>query len=159
MIAMKTLVLGLGNELLSDDAVGLLVAGDVEKAVALPGVEVKTTQTAGFRLVELLMGYDKVIVVDAIISDRAPAGEVYWLELGDLVRPLRAVANHNIHLADALELGRKLNQPMPREVRVLAIEVEDNLTLRESVGAAATAAVPKAVGMILDELGAPPPTP
>ncbi len=151
---MKTLVLGLGNELLSDDAVGLLVAGEVEKAIGLPGVEVKTTQSAGFRLVELLVGYDKAIVVDAIISDRAPAGEVYWLELADLVRPLRAVANHNIHLADALELGRKLNQPMPQEVKVLAIEVEDNLTLRESVGDVAMAAVPKAVKMILDELGA-----
>ena len=154
---MKTLVLGLGNELLSDDAVGLLVAGEVEKAIGLPGVEVKTTQSAGFRLVELLVGYDKAIVVDAIISDRAPAGEVYWLDLDDLVRPLRAVANHNIHLADALELGRKLNQPMPQEVRVLAIEVEDNLTLRESVGDVAMAAVPKAVKMILDELRAPQP--
>jgi len=154
---MKTLVLGLGNELLSDDAVGLLVAGEVEKAIGLPGVEVKTTQSAGFRLVELLVGYDKAIVVDAIISDRAPAGEVYWLELADLVRPLRAVANHNIHLADALELGRKLNQPMPQEVKVLAIEVEDNLTLRESVGDVAMAAVPKAVKMILDELRAPQP--
>ena len=155
---MKTLVLGMGNSLLSDDAVGLIVADSAEKAIDLPDVEVKTTQSAGFRLVELLIGYDKVIVVDAIISDRAPAGEVYWLELGELVRPLKAVANHNIHLADALELGRKLNQPMPREVKVLAIEVEDNLTLRERVGDVALAAVPKAVEMILSELGASPPS-
>ena len=149
----KILVLGMGNELLSDDAVGLLVAEEVKRVASRQDVEVKCAQIAGFKLVDLLVGFDKVIIIDAIISDRAPAGEAYWLDSGELRRPVRDKSNHNIHIADALELGKNLGLNMPREVKILAVEVEDCFTLAERVGDTARQAIPKAVEMVLDELG------
>jgi hydrogenase maturation protease len=157
LAAMNTLVLGLGNELLSDDAVGLLVAEELQRHLAgNPDVHVVCAQVAGFRLVDILAGYQRAIVVDAIISDRAPAGEVYWLDRAELRRPLLNRSNHNIHLADALQLGERLGLEMPNEVKVLAVEVEDCFTLAEGISEAAEKAVPKAVGIILDELGCRP---
>lgn len=143
----------MGNTILSDDAVGILVAQEIEKIIDSPEIDVVCTQAAGFTLVDLLTGYEKAIVVDAIISDRAPAGEVYWLDLVELERPINNLSNHNIHLADALRLGQNLGLDMPRAVKVLAIEVEDCLTLSENIGEVAKSSIPKAVQMILQELG------
>ncbi|HUX06090.1 MAG TPA: hydrogenase maturation protease [Acidobacteriota bacterium] len=151
---MKTLVLGLGNRLLSDDAVGLLVAQEVRLAAAgNPDIDVRCGEVAGFRLVDMIAGYDKAIVVDAIISDRAPAGQCYWLDLAELRHPLKNLSNHNIHLADALDLGKGLGLKMPKEIKVLAVEVEDCYTLAERIGAVASAAVQGATAMVLEELG------
>jgi len=148
----KILVLGMGNRLLSDDAVGLLVAEEVRRVVSRTDVEVVCGEVAGFRLVDILSGYDVAIVVDAIISDRAPIGEVYWLEIDELRQPLRHKSNHNIHLADAIELGKGLGMDMPEKLRVLAIEVEDCFTLSEEVGQAALKSIPNAVAMVLEEI-------
>lgn len=142
----------MGNELLSDDAVGLLVVQELEKSTNIPNVEFKCAQIAGFKLVDILTGYDRVIVVDAIMTGRARPGEFFWLDLSELRRPIRNKSNHNIHLADAFELGTKLGYHMPEEVKVLAIEVEDCFTLSEQVGDTAMKAVPKAVEMIIAEL-------
>ena len=59
----RTLVLGMGNPILSDDGFGLVVA---ERLLALPlpaGVEVIQSEVAGLRLLELMRGFDKVIIV------------------------------------------------------------------------------------------------
>ncbi len=151
---MQTLVLGLGNKLLSDDAVGLLVAQEVREAVAdREDIVVKCGEVAGFRLVDMLVGYDKAIVVDAIISDKEPPGECYWLDLAELRHPLKNLSNHNMHLADAIDIGNKLGLKMPKEMKVLAVEVEDCYTLAENIGPVAANAVGKAAAMILGELG------
>jgi hydrogenase maturation protease len=151
---MSTLVLGLGNSLLSDDAVGLLVAEEVGRIVGdKPGIVVRCGEAAGFRLVDMLTGFDKAIIIDAIISDRAPAGESYWMDIDELRHPLKNLSNHNIHLADALDLGKGLGMPMPKSVKVLAVEVEDCYTLSERIGEVAKQAIAGAVKNVLTELG------
>ena len=153
----RILVLGMGNPLISDDAVGLLIAEEVEKRVERNDVEVKYGEVAGFRLVDLMAGHQIAIIVDAIMSDRAPVGEAYWLELDKLRSPLRTKSNHNIHIADALDLGRGLGMDMPHTVRVLAVEVEDCCTLCEQVGPRALESIPTAVEMIIEEIDKHPP--
>ena len=148
----RILVLGMGNRLISDDAVGILIAEEVERRIDRDDVEVKYGEVAGFRLVDLMAGHQIAIIVDAIMSDRAPIGESYWLELDELRSPLRTKSNHNIHIADAVELGRGLGMVMPDIVRVLAVEVEDCYTLSEEVGQRALESIPLAVDMILEEI-------
>jgi hydrogenase maturation protease len=63
---MRTLVLGLGNPLLGDDAVGLKVAALVrERLGGAPGVDVEEEEAGGLRLMERMTGYDRAILVDA----------------------------------------------------------------------------------------------
>jgi hypothetical protein len=63
-IDMKTLILGLGNPILRDDGVGLRVAQALRPMLAeAHGVEVDENTWGGLRLMERLVGYDRVIVV------------------------------------------------------------------------------------------------
>ena len=76
---MKTLILGLGNAILSDDGVGIYVVRELRDRVNRREVEVVETGLAGLRLLDLLTGYDKAIIVDAIESGEGSAGDIYRL--------------------------------------------------------------------------------
>jgi hydrogenase maturation protease len=150
---MKTLILGLGNPLLGDDAIGLLVAGHLrERLQGRDDVDVQEDETGGLRLMERLTGYQHAIIVDAIVSGGTP-GTIRTLESGELPTQRTAIA-HGIDLPRALELGRTLGLPMPSRVRVVAIEAASVLEFRHDMTPEVSAALDPAIDAVLDELGA-----
>ncbi len=150
---MKTLVLGLGNPLLGDDAIGLVVAGRLRERLRDRGdVLVQEEEAGGLRLMERLTGFQSAIVVDAIVTG-GPPGTIRRLSSGEIPTQRTAVA-HGIDLPRALELGRALGLEMPSRVRVVAIEAESVLEFRNGLTPAVAAAVEPAVEAVLEELGA-----
>lgn len=148
---MKTLVLGLGNPLLGDDAIGLVVAERLrERLAGRSDVEVQQEEAGGLRLMERLTGYDRAILVDAVVSG-GTAGEIRRMGAADVPTQRTAIA-HGIDLPGALELGHALQLPMPSVVRVVAIEAESVLEFRHEMTPAVAAAVEPAVAAVLDEL-------
>jgi hydrogenase maturation protease len=153
---MRILLLGLGNPLLGDDAVGLKVAAVVrERLDGSEGVHVLDEEAGGLRLMERMTGYDRVVLVDAAVTGGAP-GTIRRLAPDELPTQRTGVA-HGIDLPRALALGRQLGYPMPAEVRVVAIEAESVLEFRHDMTAAVAAAVEPAVAAVLEELLAAPP--
>jgi hydrogenase maturation protease len=76
----RILIAGMGSELQSDDAFGLVVVRRLLEVGPLEGVEVFEAGTAGIGLVQQLMGgYEHLIIVDAAERDREP-GSIYLLE-------------------------------------------------------------------------------
>jgi hydrogenase maturation protease len=149
---MKTLVLGLGNPLLGDDAIGLKVAGRLrERLLGREDVDVQEDEAGGLRLMERLAGYERAVIVDAIVSGGTP-GTIRRLESGDVPTQRTAIA-HGIDLPRALELGRALGLAMPSRVRVVAIEAASVLEFRHDMTPAVEAALEPAVAAVLDELG------
>ena len=65
---MKTLVIGYGNPLRSDDGAGITAAQEIER-FHLPDVEVWTLQQLHVDLAEDLAGFDRIIFVDAAEPD------------------------------------------------------------------------------------------
>ncbi|HEY3355992.1 MAG TPA: hydrogenase maturation protease [Polyangia bacterium] len=149
--AHSTLVLGLGNDILTDDAVGLLVARAVA-ARGLPGVIVREAAVAGFDLVDLLEGHARAVIVDAIRTDGGAPGDVYRFTPADLPRPGRLGAVHEIGLLEALELGRALGHAMPGEVVIIGVEARETEVFGEQPTPAVAAAVPVAAQAVLDEI-------
>lgn len=151
-MTLRTLVLGLGNPLLGDDAVGLKVAALVrERLSGTPGVDVEEEEAGGLRLMERMTGYDRCVLVDAAVTGATP-GTIRRLSPEDLPTQ-RTAAAHGIDLPGALALGRQLGYPMPSEVRIVAIEAESVLEFRHEMTPAVTAAVEPAVAAVLEELG------
>jgi hydrogenase maturation protease len=149
---MKTLVLGLGNPLLGDDAIGLVVAARLrERLGGRDDVDVQEDEAGGLRLMERLTGYERAIIVDAIVTGGTP-GTIRRMESGDVPTQRTAIA-HGIDLPRALELGRALGLAMPPRVRVVAIEAASVLEFRHDMTPAVAAALEPAVAAVLDELG------
>ncbi len=149
----STLVLGMGNPILSDDGVGLVVAQRLRATPMPDGVDVGQSEVGGLRLLELVRGYRRVIIVDAIKSDRPP-GEIVRYEGKDFAGGHRYGSAHSIHLGTALELGRRLGYPMPEEVVVFAIEAVDIETFGEELSPPVDDAAHRVLAMIVAELDA-----
>lgn len=149
---MRTLVLGLGNPILSDDGVGFRVAQALEGRFDPERVTVMQSSLAGLNLLGLLLGYDRVIIIDSIQTNRAKVGEVYRLHTGDFPTTQHAASPHDVSLTTALELGKRLSLAMPQEIAIFAIEVEDVTTFGEACTPAVEKAIPKAVAAVANEL-------
>lgn len=137
---MKTLVLGIGNPILSDDGVGLEVAEVIKRRlsekvfsqpVEYPKVDVKGVCSGGLRLLDEICDYDRVILVDSIKTDKGRPGEVYRLTLDDIGNVSHLSSSHGVDFATVVELGRKLGYKIPPQIEIFAVEVEDNTTFCE----------------------------
>jgi hydrogenase maturation protease len=151
-VRMKTLVLGLGNPILSDDGVGIRVAHEVANQVRSPQITVSETNVAGLGLLDSIVGYDKVIIVDAIQTEKGQAGQIYRMGTEDFSLTKHLSSPHQINLATALELGKMLNLEMPRQITVFAVEAKDITSFGEECTPEVENAIPEAVKMVLAEL-------
>jgi hydrogenase maturation protease len=149
---MKALVLGIGNPILSDDGVGIRVAHEVAENLNDPEIAVSETSAAGLSLLDSMLGYDKVIIIDAIQTKEGKAGQIYRMQPEDFCTVKRVSSPHQINLVTALELGKMLNLAMPREVSVFAVEAKDIATFGEECTPEVEKAIPEAVKMVLENL-------
>ena len=149
---MKTLVLGIGNPILSDDSVGVRVAQEVGKKVNDPQVSVAETSIAGLSLLDLVVGYDKVIIIDAIQAKEGRAGSIYCMGTEDFSCTKHYSSPHQINLATALELGKMLNLAMPQKITVFAVEAKDITSFSEKCTPDVEQVIPEVVKMVLQEL-------
>jgi len=142
---MKTLLLGLGNPILKDDAVGLKVVRELGEKMTEKEVHVEEASFANIEILEAIGSYDRLIIVDSIKTSRGRPGELYSLSLEDLQSTLHLSCPHDINLATALELGKRLGMHVPEEIRIYAIEVEDNQTFSEICSPSVEEAIPRIV--------------
>ena len=151
-IPVKVLVLGVGNPILSDDGVGIHVARELKKR-KLRGIEVEELAASGLELLDVVRGYDKVVIIDAIQTTKGKAGEMHILEERDFEKSIHGSSPHGVNIATALALGRRLvPNEMPKEVVFFAIEAEDLLNVSESLTPAVERAIPGIVRQIEREL-------
>ena len=151
---MKTLVLGMGNPILSDDGVGIRVAHEVGGKLNDPQVTVVETSAAGLSLLDSIVGYDRVIIIDAIQTEKGEAGQIYRMRTEDFSLTKRLSSPHQINLATALELGKMLDLAMPQEITVFAVEAKDVTSFSEKCTPEVEQAIPEVVKMVLQELDA-----
>jgi hydrogenase maturation protease len=145
----KVLVLGLGNDILTDDAVGLEVAREVDRRLGKDeAIEVRWTIEMGLSLLDEISGYAALVLVDAVQTGRAPPGHVHELVVSDLQIP-PSVTPHFLGVGETLALGRMLGLPMPEHVRIIGIEVEDMRTLGTELTVNLAAALPGVIDIVL----------
>jgi hydrogenase maturation protease len=124
---MKTLVLGLGNELISDDGVGLLAARRLKQEYK-GQADVIETSLHGLALLDFFIGYDKAIIIDAIQTGTHNPGEIIELSPSDLDEVL-APSPHYSGLPEMLVLAKEMDLEFPSEIAIFAIEIVDSSTL------------------------------
>jgi len=156
---MQTLVVGLGNPILTDDGVGVKVAYAVEEELGpnIPeNITVTEASVGGLRLMELMIGYDRVILIDAIMTSNGhDYGHIHELSLEDLrqITPTEHSASaHDTSLITALDAGKHLGLHMPTDFEIIAVEVENVMDFSEDPTPAVAAAIPKVTEMVLDAL-------
>ena len=124
------LVLGLGNDILSDDAVGLNVAREIRQRLSgSDGIDVQETSEMGLSLLDYIVGFEDLVLVDAVQTGQAPPGFLFEWDLSQL-KVLPVVSPHFLGVGEIVALGRQLGLPVPRRVKIFAIEVRDPFTVK-----------------------------
>jgi len=149
---MKTLVLGLGNPILSDDGVGIRVARALEGRLNQQEITVMETSMAGLSLLDLLANFNRAIIIDAIQTTGGKAGQIYRLEQDAFDATRHAATPHDVNFATALELGNRLGLALPQQIIIFAIEVENVSSFREECTPEVERAIPVCVEKVIQEL-------
>ncbi len=124
---MKTLVLGLGNDILADDAVGILAARAL--MIDLKGrADVVESSLHGLALLDLFIGYDRAIIIDAIKTGQYEPGIVIELSPEDLGE-VKAPSPHYTGLPEMLHIAREMALHFPHQIKIFALEVADPYTI------------------------------
>lgn len=164
--AASVLVLGLGNDLLSDDGVGLRLAAALEKHLGpQPRVTIRQTAEMGLSLLDLVCGFDTLILVDAVQTGSVAPGCAHEMDISQLAS-LAGGSPHFLGVREVLDLGRALGLDMPREARLFAVEVKDPFTLSQDLTGDLVEAFPgllarltATVGEVLAKANGPVPVP
>jgi hydrogenase maturation protease len=148
----KILVLGLGNELYGDDGVGIHVVrrakpilekdpSFIEKGCSLVFEE---CSLSGLALLDIITGYDVLVIVDTIKSDKPEHGKIRILRGQDL-RHVPGPSPHYVSIPQTIEIGRSLGLRVPSRIAVIAVEAKNMYTLGESLTREMESAIPEII--------------
>jgi hydrogenase maturation protease len=119
----------------------------------LSGVEVEELAASGLELLDVILDFDKVIMIDAIQTTNGTPGDIYVLEEKDFEKSVHGSSPHGVNIATALALGRKVvPERMPKVVVFIAVEAEDLINVKEQLTPMVQAALPGIVKRVEDEL-------
>lgn len=147
---MKTLVLGLGNELYGDDGVGIhairWLKEDLRKGHLRIRDEVDFDECSlsGLALLDVIVGYDQLLLIDTIKRENPNPGKIHLLEEKDL-RAVPGPSPHYVSIPQTIQMGRSLGLHVPSSIRVVAVEAKNMYHLGEGLSEAMKKCLPRIV--------------
>lgn len=145
-------ILGLGNDLLGDDAAGLLVIQQLNSNPDFFKIQdffdTVLCSESGVTLLDYLSGYQKAIVVDSVCSPNFVVGTSFEIPF-DSLRPVQSPSPHYSGLTELQQLAKELNIPFPVEIRVIGISVEDPYTIGKPLSETTSLGVKSALTLCL----------
>ena len=142
----KPLIVGLGNELMGDDGVGIAAARRL-RADNTVSADIIDCNLSGVSLIDVLSGYSKVIFIDAVRTKEHSIGDLVELNLDDF-RSIPSVSPHHTGLPELVDISRKLGIEFPDEIRIIGVEIED----RHELGMNLSDPVEKAMDGLLEKI-------
>ena len=153
---MKTAIMGFGNPVRSDDAIGIYVIEELKKIIGDNDIiSILDMGTAAFEVLFGLKGHQKIILVDAVINSNEPVGTLFKVPAEEVMRapqddPL--VFLHGMKWDQALSYAKKILQDgYPDDIQVYLIAVE-NTRLEVELSKEVQEAGDKVVQHILEDL-------
>ena len=153
MKAVRTRVIGIGQPAAGDDNAGIAVVRVLREQPVPAGVDIHEI-TDPARLVELLDGIQRAILVDAVVSDHRP-GNILCLTPEELaVQPVMPLSSHDMRVADAIGLARTLvPETADCDIHLVGITIEPPTRYSHTLSDLVAAAVLRAAGLIINLLG------
>ncbi|MEA2071513.1 MAG: hydrogenase maturation protease [Asgard group archaeon] len=154
----KTLVIGIGNPILRDDGIGNHIVNLLSSKYSnLPHTEFLELSTGGLSLAEKFVGYEKVIIIDAVALENAKVGEVFRFGMADMKHMIHQYSAHDYNLATAYHILKTEldSKKLPKDVIIFGIQIEPSMYFGEGLSDRVTRAIPKVLNKIKKELLTP----
>ncbi len=151
---MRVLVLALGNPILCDDGVAFHVVQRMRPRLPeSDDLVIEEACTGGIDLLVYILDFDRVLILDAVLTRKDPPGTVGVFRVDQLGESIHMDSPHHTNFATAIELGKKLHADrMPEDIQIIGVEVDNILDFSEELTAPVEASVPKASEKALEIL-------
>ncbi len=148
----SSIVIGIGNPVIADDALGIAVARSLQPQLAgADGVVVTEVYNGGLQLMEAMAGFDRAFLVDAMVSGSLP-GTIHRLGIEEIMTTRNSSTTHSGSLSVALGLGRMAGVNLPDIVKIWAVEAGDVSSFCERLTPEVERAIPVVAAEIMREL-------
>jgi len=151
---MKTIILGIGNPILGDDGVGIHVVRQVKKHVKNQShIVIDEAMTGGMNLLDLIIGFDKAILIDTVHLKNEVVGNVKKFSIKDL-KTVHSCNPHDVSLCESLQLAEALGETqIPKDIIIVGIILHKiPVEFSETLSPRVASAIPKAVEIVLSEI-------
>ncbi len=127
---MKIAIMGFGNPVRSDDAVGIYVIEKLKKKIKESEViTLFDMGTSAFEVLFQLKGHERIIIVDSVINSGEPVGTLFRLpasEVEEAIEDNPLVFLHSLKWNQGLSYAKKiLGQEYPTDIQVYLIAIEN----------------------------------
>lgn len=141
---MKIKVVGVGHTLGGDDFVGVKVVEEMANSFNDPNVEFHTTVDPS-RILTLLEDSDLVVVVDAVLGEKA--GEIVVVDSGRYPARLKLISSHGFDVISVIEIAKRLGLG-PEKIKVIGVTIEKVTMFSDKISEEVEKAIPNAIGLI-----------
>lgn len=154
---MTTLILGIGNPILGDDGAGIRVIQDLRESGLFADnkeVDLKEIATGGIPLVEFMLDYDHVVLIDAL--EGLEPGEVRELDPTSLDQHVNGSGVHDLDFRTSLELLQSVcpdRMPGLEDITIFGIGIGENTEFSEELSPPVERGVEEAVDRIRAKYG------
>ncbi len=131
------LVIGMGNLIMGDDAVGPLAVRELSERLAghSRSIHYIENYTCGLDLLGEIDGYKTVVFIDSLESGNETSGECIEFSLDEIknIEYGNLSSSHGINLPLLLELGARLKLDLPRECIIYGIVIDRSFEFSEEL--------------------------
>ena len=146
----KVAVVGVGNILMGDEGIGVKAVNALKKSELSEETKIFDAGTAFYALINELVKFDKLIIVDAVRNECSP-GTIYRFGLKEIKeKPERLLSLHEVGVVETLML-ESLVSTVPEEIVFIGIEpekIEPSMELSPVI----KGKLPELVQMIIKEI-------
>jgi hydrogenase maturation protease len=144
----KTLILGLGNELFGDDGVGIHVIRELKKRGGFKSnIDLVETSVSGLALLDIIANYDRLVIIDTIKRENPKPGSIRLINLNQ-IRHVPGPSPHYVSFPQIITLGKKFGLKMPKLVKIIAVEAKSIYHLGEELSPEVKSAIPEIINKI-----------
>ena len=128
----KILILGMGNDILTDDGIGIKITKVLEKEFPNSGFVYDTLSLGGLEIIEYIKDFKSVIIIDAIKTMNGVPGTVYHFVPEDFKETLHLSNIHDISFLTSLRLAKDLEIKTPDDIHIIAIEILEDMVFSDN---------------------------
>lgn len=139
-ISSSTLVLALGNDIIGDDAAALVAARMLKEQFA-EVVDFNDTIESGLALMDIMAGYERVLLLDTITTGRHKPGTILEFSQDDFNKVL-GPSPHYMGLPEVIQFASRMSVPFPSEICIIALEIEQPVDFSEALSPGIEESIP-----------------
>ena len=126
-------MLGIGSEVLRDDGIGPKLVKKLQNFMPLPGIDYAISAVGGMEVIEIMKGYEEVVIIDGIMTGENVPGTVMYMSY-PLHRSTLHLSNaHDISFEMSVELAKQLDIPFPERICIIAVEIFEDREFGETL--------------------------